>query len=662
MFWVERTRLFPAIRFFLLLCLVNGCAKSLAEQLPIKTYTTADGLVRDQINRIVQDSHGYLWFCTSEGLSRFDGYRFTNYTTANGLPSGWVTDLLENRDGTYLVATASGLCQFNPRGATLFTVWRPPEPGAEAINELLQDRAGRIWCGTNVGLYWIEKANSVWKFHFVDLGLPKVNFDSWLIEALLEDRGGALWIGTRGSGLCRYWPDGRIERFTVKQGLPSNRISALLEDHRGRFWVGTSNGLCRVLSDRNLPKRIVTRRYTAKDGLSDTWVTTLFESNEGQVLVGSRGLSELVAEEAHPQFRTFTTAEGLSDNTVEAMAEDRDGNLWLGSTNGGVMKIARNGFTTFSPSYGIHNGEIHSIFQDRAGKVCAFLRGRQEHEYISCFDGQEFSMITLDLPAGINLGWGFGQEALQNRAGEWWAPTGQGLFRFRATSGVAQLAHQRPASVYTSRNGLVTDDIFSLFEAANGDLWIGSISPTENGLSRLEASEKNLHTFSDVEGLPSRNVLPTAFGEDRDGDLWVGLNLTGVARYRSGHFDVFTARDGSPEGWIRAIFSDHQGRLWVSGGQSGVMRVDAPEAAHPSFVPYTVAQGLSSNQVNCITEDNWGRLYFGTGRGLDRLDPANGRIKHFTAADGLVRGRVRYSLRDQSGALWFGNETQRYPA
>jgi signal transduction histidine kinase len=97
--------------------------------------------------------------------------------------------------------------------------------------------------------------------------------------------------------------------------------------------------------------------------------------------------------------------------------------------------------------------------------------------------------------------------------------------------------------------------------------------------------------------------------------------------------------------------------VWVSGGQSGVKRIDEPQAAHPKFITYTVAEGLSSNQVNCITEDQWGRLYFGTGRGLDRLDPNTGRIKHYTVADGLVKGRVRYALRDRNGALWFANET-----
>jgi two-component sensor histidine kinase len=199
--------------------------------------------------------------------------------------------------------------------------------------------------------------------------------------------------------------------------------------------------------------------------------------------------------------------------------------------------------------------------------------------------------------------------------------------------------------------------VFSLFQDSKGDIWVGSISLPLNGLSRLTRSDGSIHHFTEAEGLPKQDVLPTSFAEDQGGDLWVGFSLAGLARYRDGRFSFFTAADGVPESWIHAVFCDHSGRLWVSGGQSGVSRIDDPQSDHPKFVAYTVAQGLSSNQVNCITEDQWGRLYFGTGRGLDRLDPVTGHIKHYTSADGLVKGRVRYAMRDRSGALWFANET-----
>ena len=87
-----------------------------AERLPVKTYTTSDGLPYDEVNRIKQDSRGFLWFCTNDGLSRFDGYGFTNYTTDDGLPHRMVNDIIETRDGVTWVATNGGLARFNPRG------------------------------------------------------------------------------------------------------------------------------------------------------------------------------------------------------------------------------------------------------------------------------------------------------------------------------------------------------------------------------------------------------------------------------------------------------------------------------------------------------------------------------------------------------------------
>src|SRR2546430_974147 len=104
----------------LLLAAVFDCPAR-AERLPVRPYTVADGLADNVVNKIVRDSRGFLWFCTAEGLSRFDGYAFTNYGTAQGLPHTSVNDILETREGDYWVATSGGLGHFNPKGA-------PPNP------------------------------------------------------------------------------------------------------------------------------------------------------------------------------------------------------------------------------------------------------------------------------------------------------------------------------------------------------------------------------------------------------------------------------------------------------------------------------------------------------------------------------------------------------
>src|SRR3989442_13025102 len=96
----------------LLLCFVPSGTQ--AERLPIKIYTTSDGLAHDHVKRIIRDSHGFLWFCTVNGLNRFDGYRFVTYRIEDGLPSPVVNDVLESRKGTIWIATDEGVCRFNP--------------------------------------------------------------------------------------------------------------------------------------------------------------------------------------------------------------------------------------------------------------------------------------------------------------------------------------------------------------------------------------------------------------------------------------------------------------------------------------------------------------------------------------------------------------------
>src|SRR4051812_17648288 len=210
-----------------------------AERLPIKTYTTADGLPRDNINRIVPDSRGYLWFCTSEGLSRFDGYRFINYGKEQGLPGRSVNDFIETRNGDYWVATSKGVCRFNPDlspqasgdgaldSTNRFVVYTPGNTEQKQyINTICEDRTGTIWCGTNSGLYRLDQINGQWVLSFVVLNRPVET--RWNpVAAIIEDRRGSLWISS-AFGLFRRHPDGSAETYLTGERLPVSMM--MLED------------------------------------------------------------------------------------------------------------------------------------------------------------------------------------------------------------------------------------------------------------------------------------------------------------------------------------------------------------------------------------------------------------------------------------------------
>jgi ligand-binding sensor domain-containing protein/two-component sensor histidine kinase len=656
-----------------------------AERLPIKTYTTADGLAQNAVNRIVRDSRGFLWFCTDDGLSRFDGYSFTNYTTADGLPHPIVTSFLETLSGVYWVGTHYGVCQFNPKGrpqslvrrpssgvdadnerttdngrrATddpMFVPYRPnDESKTGSVNVLLEDSAGVIWIGAGRGLYRLEPMNGQWAVGFVDVGLPRDVEKDMRVRALVEDRQGALWIGA-GSGLYRRLPDGRTERYTTQHGLPSNDVLTLLIDSNEQLWVGTRDGLSQIALEPRTHQLRIIGVYTEKNGLLNPNTRSLFQSSTGHLWIGlSTALVEWApnASRAGSRFRRYESELGVNTLFVRTLTEDRDGNLWIGTDNG-ALKLARNGFTTYTEADGLSESRVSSLFESRAGDLGGMTLFSSETP-LNWFDGKRFRAIRPRLPRRLAyFGWGWHQLTLQDQAGEWWLPTGQGLVRYPKVNHVAQLATTTPKAIYTTSDGLVSNDIFRLYQDSRGDIWIVTFSEAQVGITRWERATETFHHYGEADGLPLKTLIALAFSEDSAGNLWIGFETNTLARFRDGRFTLFTSEQGLPAGSICDLYLDRAGRLWIASTAGGLARLDDPGAEWPRFIIYTTAQRLSSNSINCITEDLYGRLYVGTGRGLDRLDPATGRVKPFTAADGLISGEVSVSFRDRKGDLWFG--------
>src|SRR5678810_451036 len=185
----------PVTAIFILLLI--AVAQSRAEQLPIRAYTTADGLARDGVSKIVTDPRGFLWFCTYDGLSRFDGYEFVNYSIAQGLPHRVVFDLLITRNGDYWVATSAGVARFTPLASgseSKFKTYVPTgRPDAEVITDLYEDSSGTIWVGTGNGFHKLVQNGGDWRVEYVGLG--EDTHEQLDITTVVEDSPGVLWIG-----------------------------------------------------------------------------------------------------------------------------------------------------------------------------------------------------------------------------------------------------------------------------------------------------------------------------------------------------------------------------------------------------------------------------------------------------------------------------------
>lgn len=689
--------------------LLTLCVNAFGERLPLRSYTSADGLAHNVVNKIFRDSRGFLWFGTNDGLSRFDGYTFTNYGIAEGLPHPTVNDILETPEGDYWVATNGGLCKFNLRGVpanlnkgqegetsdapqSMFTVIVPLDNDrlSRAINKLLLDRAGRIWCGTAKGLYRLEQLRERFQLLSIDISIPSEYAEQKYVNALLEDRHGTLWIATP-SGLYRRWPDGSAARYGKTDGLSpvvkghsfanEQFIHCLLEDRRGNLWVGTAHGgLFRLETSPDQRAPVITRAVTDRNGLTTNWVYVLYESTDGKLWVGTnRELAVLtpVDDKTKSSLHVYSQQNGLSASEVLSITEDRNGNLWMG-TSIGTVTLAHNGFTTFDSRDWLQ--QVFSIFESGTGELYVYgqVLGDQRASVfegatlnlfnpgplnymrrLGRFDGQRFTWL---LPRALKrdkfyLGWSDKPLALQASTGEWWIGTGgQGLFQFPRTTTFAALERASPNAVYTERDGLAGGDIYCLYEDVHGDVWVSTVSgSTGNGLARWDHETRTIHNMAHIEGLPSLNDrLPTAFQEDRAGNMWVGFNQGELARYTAGRFTVFTSVNGLPSGRINDLYLDQAGRLWIAVTRGGLSRIDNPASEYPTFTNYTTAQGLSGNFVSAITEDAYGRIYVGTSQGIDRLDPATGRFKYYTTSDGLAPGQLAGGFRAQDGQLWFG--------
>jgi len=609
------------------------------ELLPIRSYTTADGLASDHIDCIVPDSRGFIWFCTPEGLTRFDGYRMVTFGTADGLPHRAVDTFLETRAGVYLAGTERGLSQFHAGGSRNGFIVYGHGDGQfnKPIYALLESSSGRIWCATAGGLFEAVPGGRFRR----EPGLERIQ-----ITDLKEDAGGNLWVAAT-DGIYVRGKNGAIQHITKENGLPNQWVNALLLDRTGRLWAGTRNGLVLMRCEDTGGQCGVQRLYSDRDGLPARNVMALAEGPDGAVWMGTpNGIGRLITGSGAPVFRNLTRGQGLSDRTIVGLAADKAGNMWAATEGAGVMKIGSAGFVTFREQDGLPTDRVFSVLADRGGTVVAVTASdRQPRRAISVFDGVKFRAVVPRV-FGDNPGWGQHQILLQARTGEWWAATKAGLCRFAPMS-VADLARRQPKACYAQDL-----DVFRVFEDSKGGIWASAQSAQGDRLLRWDPARK---AISWLEAGLKQHALVSAFAEDHSGNIWMGLwGVSGgeLFRYDGRQFGRFKFPEGGPA-TIFALLADRRGRLWIGSDGGGLGLIENPGSTTIRVRTYGSASGLASDTVLCIVEDDMGRIYAGTEKGLDRLDPVTGHTKHFSAADGLAHGSFKSAFRDGSGNLWF---------
>ncbi len=420
----------------LLVCLP---AVAEAERLPSKPYTSEDGLAHNRVQRIVRDSRGFLWFCTANGLSRFDGQNFSTFGLDEGIKFSVFNDFLETRDGDYWAATnGSGVCRFNyspaggPGGSRkgetgkLFTVYPVGESGASnRVNVLFEDRSGRIWAGTDGGLFALADTQAGASFVAVELGVPSLSDSLVQVWAIVEDKEGSLWVGTK-YGLVRRLPDGRTLHYRVKPTpKQTDVIFSLLMDRDDRLWVGHEVGLLVLMpmrvgevgatgdalwrrfvesdpiqvhqeTDVRLPAERGDAMWFSRSGeLGEGRVWAVRQFSDGRIFMISRK-KDLIEFDGR-RFRTSTVAPGVEE-LASTLCEDINGNIWISLLHKGVVKIIRSGFITYTEADGLEANMITRIFEDRSGRLCFLGAAWRLHRFV----GERITSVRFNLPKHIS--------------------------------------------------------------------------------------------------------------------------------------------------------------------------------------------------------------------------------------------------------------------
>jgi len=327
-----------------------------------------DELINKNIHYIYEDRKGCMWFGTLGGVSCFDGRRINNYTTEHGLLDNRLSGMIQDREGGFWFShTFGGLTYFNPEMSVILT----SEPVSESI---IQDKLGRLWFSNENVLHCLTNNQQFsWNFNA-------------RIFSIMEDSSGYLWIGTFGDGLYRYRFDELLQnvtgtRFTVEDGLGTNKIQGLLETKDGTIWVGTAEPGCLCRYDGARFDSIETKHGA---------VFRIFEDSHGLIWMGGWANGGLSCYDGQ-KLKNYNTTNGLPNSKIQSILEDDNGYLWFGTQNG-LCRFDGNQFT----NYGKDNGIVSFFHQCSAKDIDGRLWFGTLGGGLYYTDGDHFQWLTQD--------------------------------------------------------------------------------------------------------------------------------------------------------------------------------------------------------------------------------------------------------------------------
>jgi signal transduction histidine kinase/ligand-binding sensor domain-containing protein len=605
---------------FLVLLLPRDAA---GQELPIQSYTIREGLPSNTIKALIQDSQGYIWVGTTNGLARYDGYEFAVFTTADGLSDSYITDLAESpaEPGVIWIGTvAGGLCAYKDGRCAVIDGGETVEE--RYISDVHADRKGNVWYGGQRGLKVIDHGAIRW-IRKLD-ALPPSNI------MLSESKDGVVYAAIRDT-LYRISgetlvplpaPGGRTEPILTISPDSSDNIWAMRQDSLLVRYTHSTITYQRKLSFHP-------GISMADDGRGNLWLSLY------------RNLIKFSI--AYPEkITSYDRRDGLPEAILGPLLVDREKNLWIGSLADGLKKLSHFNYRTLSTSApGRYSRNIWGIFdrQERcwigtAGQLLEVYPGGEKREVTAHRIGSAGPSVEI-LPLGMSES-GTLYLTLADR---------KTLYRFQVShdgGGPSSMRELAAIPVFPRLSGTILNGCIT----RGGDIVLGI---ADTGIAVFGANDflpKQLITPAD--GLLGRSIIIVY--EDAGGDVWAGDFTEGLTRLHkeNGRWKVagaYTVRDGLPDNHIRSIAQDGQGRLWIGTRYGGVTCYDGHQYR-------TIARkdGLHGDKIWDIAPAG-NTVWVGTDYGLERIDAATFTV---VQAPSILAGSnvLRCGITGE-GKVWF---------
>ncbi len=642
------------------------------ERIASENIKVERGLSVNSVNCMLQDSRGFMWIGTWDGLNKYDGYKFkvyrSNYLDKDDeLTNQTVQALCEDSDGLIWIGTEQGLTKYDSKNQKFSKYYSVKNQTSTLSNDTIwsvfQDSYGNLWVGTQNGLNLYDKKTQKFKRFFHDPQNTN-SLNNNKINDIYEDNLGCIWIATNG-GLNRY--NLLNKTFTLfkynskEQGLPNDTVISVVQDKKGILWIGTQNGLC-IYDIQNSVYKTYKNVKTKKNTISSNHIVDVFVDKSGIIWVATANAGLNKYEPTDDSFTCFQTQNNdqysLSNDNLSCIYEDKSGILWIGSFKG-VNKIDNTSskFNHFkhieNDGFSLNNNMVWAFDQDKNGDLwIGTTDGLNKYDKTN----GKFSIYKNNLRDPNTISSNNIRSVITDKQGNSWIGTlDAGLDMFVKKDKSNDFVKVNYKHSPTEKNSLSDNCVWCLLEDNTGLIWAG----TNNGLNCLNNETKSITVYKKTSNPFSiSNDIVNTIIQDKNGYLWIGT-WDGLNRFdkKSGKFKTFTHAVGDPNSIssnrIFGLHQDKNGTIWVGTMGGGLNKFDSKTE---TFKYYTEKDGLPSNMVYSILEDELGNLWLSTNNGISKFNIATETFVNYDIQDGVQSSEFNQNAayKTTDGEMFFG--------